>query len=306
LALFCFDVFTHSSNLSPTVPASSLAPNIVRDNFKWDRQLRPGTSRAMPSKRCLWKMVSVGTPNLEQDTAGRRLSLWLNYNLLDDAAKFDGCYPLDLEPYLDVFKYVYFKTNEAAGLKDFLGISLVSSPTNCLEWSSRPTALPLITAGQQPRLEAKAATLRALLAADFDPVHTVYLPLEAQGALHADGKARIRVAPTKFSSRKLEMDVETDGPAMVVVAQSYARSWRAYVDAQPTPLWRANYAFQALEAPAGRHHVEVVYEDQAFLFGAVASLVSILVCAGAWFWTARHAAPSPARANLECADTSAL
>jgi uncharacterized membrane protein YfhO len=80
----------------------------------------------------------------------------------------------------------------------------------------------------------------------------------------------------------LQIEVETDAPAMVVIAQSYSHCWRARVDGQPTPLWLANYAFQALEVPTGKHHVEVVYEDKAFTCGALVTLASIFICAGAW------------------------
>ena len=73
-----------------------------------------------------------------------------------------------------------------------------------------------------------------------------------------------------------------DAPAMVVIAQTYYYPWHAYVDGKPVPLWRANYAFQALAVPSGRHQVSVVYEDRIFFWGAVLSLLSLPACAAAW------------------------
>jgi uncharacterized membrane protein YfhO len=55
------------------------------------------------------------------------------------------------------------------------------------------------------------------------------------------------------------------------------------VDGKAVPLWRANYAFQALEVPAGKHEVHLVYEDEAFDWGIVISLLSLLACGAAWF-----------------------
>ena len=49
------------------------------------------------------------------------------------------------------------------------------------------------------------------------------------------------------------------------------------VNGQPTRLWRANYAFEALQVPAGTNRVELVYQDRSFSTGVVISLVSLLV-----------------------------
>jgi hypothetical protein len=41
-------------------------------------------------------------------------------------------------------------------------------------------------------------------------------------------------------------------------------------------IWRANYAFQALEVPAGSHQVKLVYEDKRLLAGALLSGLGLL------------------------------
>jgi hypothetical protein len=38
------------------------------------------------------------------------------------------------------------------------------------------------------------------------------------------------------------------------MAQGFYYNWRTYVGDRPTPLLRANYAFQGLEIPATRFH----------------------------------------------------
>jgi hypothetical protein len=72
IALLWFDNFTHVPNLCPTAPAAALAPNTIREHFKWDQQLQPGVSRAFQSKEALWKMLSLGSTNMEIDVTGRR------------------------------------------------------------------------------------------------------------------------------------------------------------------------------------------------------------------------------------------
>jgi len=277
-----FDVFTHSSNLSPTVAPSALEPGVIRQFFKWDGQLVAGRSRAMQSKASLWRLLSAGTPNMQEDLTGRRLSLFMNLNLLDGVPKFDGFYSLDLKEFLELFKWVYFATNEAPKLKDFLGVSHISNPTNAVDWVARDSFLPLLTAGQRPVFADGPRTLQVLLANNFDPLGVVCLPVEAQSQIHAPGPAKVRIGPVQFSARRLRVEVEADSPAMVVAAQTFYHCWHPYVDGKAVSLWRANYAFQALEVPAGKHEVNLVYEDKAFSWGILLSMLSLVACGAAW------------------------
>ena len=86
----------------------------------------------------------------------------------------------------------------------------------------------------------------------------------------------------RLASHHLEFDVRSAQPSLVSMAQSFYHPWHAYVDGQRVPLWRANYAFQALEVPAGQHHVNVKYEDRAFQVGAVISAVTWIAVLLAW------------------------
>lgn len=70
---------------------------------------------------------------------------------------------------------------------------------------------------------------------------------------------------------------------MLVIAQTYYPAWKACVDGRSTRIWRANYAFQALEVPTGEHHVELRYDDSTFRAGAALSCLGLIACAGLWW-----------------------
>jgi uncharacterized membrane protein YfhO len=70
------------------------------------------------------------------------------------------------------------------------------------------------------------------------------------------------------------------------------------VDGQPAKLLRANYAFQAVAVPAGRHQLRLDYQDRQFYIGAAISLAAILACALAWLWLPKNK-PLPAPADRE-------
>ncbi len=133
-------------------------------------------------------------------------------------------------------------------------------------------------------------TLQRLFAADFNPRETVYLPLDAQNQVHS-GLVSCSVTNTRFASRRVQAEVGAAAPALVVLAQADFPSWQAYVDGKPTRLWRANYAFQAVEVPSGKHTLELRYEDHAFTWGLGITVGCILFCAFLWWRRAAQAPP---------------
>jgi hypothetical protein len=276
IVLVWFDLFTHAPNLSPTAAQSVYEPDAIRRFFHWDQQLLPGTSRALQSRSSFWRMCYENGADAEVNVTGHRLSLFMNFNLLDHAAKFDGFFPLNLKEFNELYNIVNFGTNQTDNLQDFLAISHISNPTNDVDWVTRSSALPMITAGQQPIFADRASTFRAVTSAVFDPPREVYLPPEASPNVDAIATGAAKIVASRFTAQKLEIDVATPVPAMVVIAQTFCHPWHAYVDGKRTALWRANYAFQALEVPAGQHHVRLVYEDTVFHCGVAVSLASLL------------------------------
>jgi hypothetical protein len=281
--LLWLDIFTHSPNLSPSLPSALLAPDVVRQYFNWDHEVEQGTSRALQDKTSFWTMLSRTSPDPMLDLNARRLSQFFNLNLLDHVAKFDGFYSLDLREYNEVFRRIYFGTNQASGLKDFLGISHITNPTNAVEWLPRGSALPLITTGQVPAFVPPGFTLDAVLADSFDPGRVVYLSEGDRPFLSVTNAGDARVLSLGFSASRLEIDVQAMTPSMLVVAQAFYHPWHAYIGRQPLRIFRANHAFQAMEVPAGRYRVTMIYEDDWFKRGTVISLLA-WVGVTAWLW----------------------
>ncbi len=183
---------------------------------------------------------------------------------------------------------LYASTNSAPpGLTRFLNVTYSTAAGQIIEWTPCRDALPLLTAGQRPVFANPSETLHALSDAKFDPARTVYLPPDAQGSVSSGNSDDAKIAHPRFSPGKIDCTVESSAPTLLVIAQSYYHPWHAYVDGVRVRLWRANYAFQALEVPAGAHRVEVVYQDREFQIGAGLSVLTLLICAGLWCWRIR-------------------
>lgn len=289
LVLCWLDVWTHVPPQNPTVPASIYAPGLAREKLAMKPQPTLGVCRAMVSPAAQKKFTQFILSDLQNNFLVKRLGYYADCNVLDAVPKTDGFFSLYPREVGELAGALYTTTNPPpAPLVDFMSVSQQTAPGQFFEWQSRTNFLPLATAGQQPVWLDDAQALRGILSSDFDGSRFVMLPLEARGRSAVTNVVSAQVKLTSYAAERVELEVEAAAPAWVVLSQSWYHRWRAYVDGRPEPLWRANYAFQALQVPAGKSHVRLSYEDGAFRAGAVISGLTLLSCLMIWWWFGRR------------------
>lgn len=114
-------------------------------------------------------------------------------------------------------------------------------------------------------------------------------PTEALLAMAArDDVAFLEVAPppltaTRGSVRiadyglnRVTLDVETDGAALVVLADNHFPGWRATVDGDDVPILRSHATFRAVAVPAGKSSVRFEYRPGSFWLGLAAAFLGLL------------------------------
>jgi hypothetical protein len=74
--------------------------------------------------------------------------------------------------------------------------------------------------------------------------------------------------------------VDTSRAGLLVCSESNMNGWSAAVDGHPTPILAANYAFRAVEIPAGSHTVRFAYVPPGWHAGLGISLAGLLLAAG--------------------------
>jgi len=146
--------------------------------------------------------------------------------------------------------------------------------------------MPLVTAGQRPFFVDDGPAYEALGRTNLDLRRIVLLPPEAQGLISSTQRVAARVVASEFANQRVSIQTEAPAACLVVISQTYYPAWHARVDGQPAKLWRANYAFQAVEVPAGRHRVELAYLDKTFLAGLALSALGLLT--GLVLWLLAH------------------
>ena len=281
LVLVALDALTHAPKLNPTVSVRAYGPLDMGQSVK----ARHGESRALVNPKLQAFLSRAATTNALRYYTGVRRAAYMNCNLLDDIPTASGFFSI----YLRSSAKVSSLLNEAPDglpepLADFIGASQISAPDTSFTWIDRPNFMPLATAGQKPVFVDADETLKAISSPSFNPRSTVFLPIKARDFITVSNQSAARIVSRIFLPQRAQLEVQADEPAMVVVAQTFYHPWHAYVDGRRVPLWEANYAFQALQVPAGHHEVKLVYEDRMFETGAIISLATLLCMGLGWFW----------------------
>ena len=116
-------------------------------------------------------------------------------------------------------------------------------------------------------------------------------PPGLDGAGVAGRKTLKPVEIVRFDPCERVFRVETDKPALLVTSETFDPGWQAAITTETpgrglatrdAPVLRANYAFQAVPLPAGRHEVRLSYRPRLWRVGlAAAALAALLVVAAA-------------------------
>ena len=281
LLLVAVDALTHAPKQNLTISVRAYESLGIEQSVK----ARHGESRALVNPKLQSFLFHASSTNALNYYTGVRRALYLNCNLIDDIPTAGGFFSVYLRSSAKVSSLLNDATDALPEpLADFIGASQISAPDTSFTWLNRPNFIPLATAGQKPIFAGPDETFKAISSPTFDPRSTVFLPLKARDYITVSNQSTPRIIRRNFLAQKAQLEIQADEPALIVVAQSFYHPWHAYVDGKPVPLWEANYAFQALQVPAGHHEVKLAYEDRMFKTGAVVSLATLLLMVLGWFW----------------------
>jgi hypothetical protein len=281
--LVCWlDLITQAPSQDPTAAPSVYARDAIATGRNWTSEPRLGQSRGMASPQTQKSLYETCLGSYQNDYLIYRMVLFMDCNLIEDLPQAYGFYatvPSEINR-ATAGPFVWPKENFSP-LFDFMGVAQVAEGAN-LDWTSRPTAMPMVTIGQKPVFSDDQAAVAAFAQTNTDFRETVFVPDEARGQVSAERQCQAQIVTTNFSNQKITIQTDSPGCSMVVISQTYYPAWKAYIDGRPSKLWRANYAFQALEVPAGRHSIQLRYEDGVFYAGAMISGLGILIIGLLW------------------------
>ncbi|MEX2466373.1 MAG: YfhO family protein [Gemmatimonadota bacterium] len=124
-----------------------------------------------------------------------------------------------------------------------------------------------------------------MLSPEFDPEREVVLPEPPSAAL-ADGPVSGTVTWLERTPNRLRLEVESDGAALLVIADNWYPAWQASVNGEHAPVLRAYHTLRAVPVPAGSSTVELVYRSQVIIWSLRLSLLLTLAIGLALGWSA--------------------
>jgi hypothetical protein len=284
LVLVCWlDLITAMPWQNPTLDPSVYQPALGQMTGKLNPEPNVAESRLMMSPESAQELYYKPSPDLKTAYLLDRAVFLANCNLLDNLPKVDGFFSLYLRESDRVLWLLGSHTGaELERVEDFLGVSQTIARGKLFDWVPRKTFLPMVTAGQEPIFAEDQAAFSAIGRTNVDFREVVYLPPEAKTQVIAKRNSAARIIGKQFEASKETIQVDAPAPAMVFISQAYYHNWKARVDGKTVRLWRANYAFQAVEVPAGKHEVTLLYQDKMFRIGMFLTVCAGLICLVLW------------------------
>lgn len=282
MLLVWLDVMTHAPSQNPTAGSWTFD----KDVQQMRQAPRLGEGRMMISAEARKRIRTGSIDDPSRDFVFKRQALFDNCNLPDGFPSVDGMYSLFIREH-DAIRSMLFGSGDAMRprLMDFLGVKWTTAPGELIQWSPRPTAHPLVTAGQAIVITNAAAAVESMAAPDWNPLRTAFALTNSHlpaGTFLGD---QVKVMDTSWSTHRVTIEVEGSAPASVVISQTWDPHWRATLNGTAAPVARVNHAFQAVQVPAGKSRIELSYVNSWFRVGCGLSLFGWVAL---WCWRVRQ------------------
>jgi hypothetical protein len=124
---------------------------------------------------------------------------------------------------------------------------------------------------------------RMMTNADFDPSTQAVVEGEVSGSSSqapatsaGDGAAGVAQIVER-TANTMRITTTLDKPGLLVVSESYAPGWQAYVDGQPALVVPTDVFLRGVYLDAGSHDVRLVYAPRSFTIGVAISITTLVM-----------------------------
>ncbi|MBV9121293.1 MAG: YfhO family protein, partial [Chloroflexi bacterium] len=121
--------------------------------------------------------------------------------------------------------------------------------------------------------------------AQFNPGETAIVEQQTTTPITAPADKQQTVNVSPMNAQEVRIDTATSGNGFLVLSYPFYPGWAADIDGQRLTLQRANYAFEGLAVPAGKHVVTLRYQPRSFEVGAALGIANLLVFVGLMVFT---------------------
>ncbi len=174
-------------------------------------------------------------------------------------------------------RYLFWPSYQYGPLPDLEPVSQTvfadGSPyTSVYELPVLPRARLVADAAVMPEEESVEYILSGQLNVETGVVLNEDPPVELEG-----GPVNGRVDWLVREPNHLSLHVDSDRPALLVLAENWFPAWKATVNGVEAPVLRANHTLRAIPVPEGESEVALTYSSASLRFGLLVSLLSLLI-----------------------------
>jgi hypothetical protein len=144
-----------------------------------------------------------------------------------------------------------------------------------------PNTLPRAYVSHHVAAIPDEETLTRIKEKGFDPWHSVVVasPLSPEVQALTETPLRPPVSPAdvvEYKSHRVAIEVETQAPGILVLADAWYPGWRVTVDGQAADLLRTNYALRGVYVDSGSHRVVFQFRPPILRLGAAVTVAALL------------------------------
>jgi hypothetical protein len=124
----------------------------------------------------------------------------------------------------------------------------------------------------------EGAMLDAMVAGDWDPRRTAFVPADAGIALPV-GPIEGSVTAIEHTPDRVRVRATSNRPALVVLADNYYDGWRATVNGSEAAIHRVNHTFRGVEVGAGESEIVFEFRPSSFFTGLYVTIGAFVLLA---------------------------
>ncbi len=124
-------------------------------------------------------------------------------------------------------------------------------------------------------LKDTSEILKTLSQDEFDYRNELILEEEPRLNYGKHGENWIKVI--KYEPEKIILSLYTSENGILWLSENWAPGWYAFLDDKPVKILIADYTFRAVEIPAGRHILKMIYYPKTYKIGRILSLISLIL-----------------------------
>lgn len=232
--------------------------------------------------------------NLKQDGSLGSVQQNSNYNayfLLQDLYGYSGIKPRAYQDYMDVLgspanPTLWRMTNTKYIILDkpinFPGLVPVYSGNKTYVYENQ-NALPRAYFVDTVQKASAIEILNKVKNNQFDPKKIAFVEDAEIKVDKPDSTASVQIE--KYGDENIYLNVNATGNNFLFLGDTYVgKGWKAYVDGNEVPIYRANHNFRGIVVPKGNHKIHFEYLPESFVITKNVSLVlSSLVVLGLLF-----------------------